>query len=225
MNSLSIAFVALGYAVLLIGGWRIAIAFRRRRGQGYASLAWLDWPVLLEGLPQVPAVLEALSAGRQVPEKQLVEAGFSGDALRWAHWLSQIHSEPRIVVAQIEHAGLQTLQAVYLREWLHLNHLINPLNLEWSVFRSKLRLSKALNALGQNACLFLLRAQASSLLGQNVAVVDDLARAVFFSKEDRRYLERVTSLSMVQEERPAFARVCQQSLEQRLPAAEGSPDA
>ena len=66
---------------------------------------------------------------------------------------------------------------------------------------------------GDQAALYFIRARASSLLGFTGAVLDDLARAVYFSRQAPFYLQAVTQLSFVEDVRPALVRACQEALE------------
>ncbi|MBL8914616.1 MAG: hypothetical protein JNM17_28185, partial [Archangium sp.] len=91
-------------------------------------------------------------------------------------------------------------------------HEVNPLNLELVSFGSKMRINRALRRFGESASLYFIRARASSLLGFTQAVLDDLARAVYFSRQAPFYLEAVTQMSFIEESRPALFRACRDAM-------------
>ena len=74
-----------------------------------------------------------------------------------------------------------------------------------------LRINRALRRFGEHPALYLLRARASALLGFNAQVVDDLARAVYFSRQAPFYLRVVTQLPFIEELRPALMRACREA--------------
>lgn len=234
--------VAVAYAAGVVAAHRLTVARRRASAHGYPTLAWLDWDALLNGvlppntlvdapraLPAVPEggpapsvlrhaksreveLLEALVAGAPVQAEAFVEANFSGGEARWLGMLSWIREEPVRILEELESRTPNTAAEAYLREWLALHHQVTPLNLELMTFSSKLRINRALRRFGENAALYFIRARASSLLGFTQTVLDDLARAVYFSREAPFYLEAVTQMSFVEESRPALYRACRDAM-------------
>ncbi|MFZ5445461.1 MAG: hypothetical protein ACOZQL_36055 [Myxococcota bacterium] len=229
--------VAFAYAAGVVTVHRVAVARRKAQAQGYSTIRWLDWDTLLHGvlppaeatldrsLPEVPEggpaprlllrppskevqLLEALVAGEPVQAEAFAEAGFSGGEAKWLGLLSWLRDEPRRVLEQLEATAPATVAEAYLREWLALEHEVSPLNLELASFASKLRVNRALRRFGEHAALYFVRARASSLLGFTQAVVDDLARAVYFSRQAPFYLEAVNRMPFIEEARPALARAC-----------------
>jgi hypothetical protein len=237
--------VALAYAAGVVTVHRVAIARRRRLAHGYPTLRWLDWSSLFQGvLPQAEKVirplpvpieggpapqalaraktrevelLEALVKGLPIQLEAFQEASFSGGEARWLGLLSRVREEPRVVLEELEAAPVATAAEAYLREWLSLEHLVTPLNLELMTFGTKRRINLALRRFGDQAALYFIRARASSLLGFTQAVLDDLARAVYFSKQSPFYLQAVTQMSFVEDVRPALVRACQEALEREAP--------
>lgn len=170
--------------------------------------------VLLRPRTREVELLESLVAGLPVQAEAFIEAEFSGGEAKWLGLLSWIRDEPMRVLEELEERPTPNSAAeAYLREWLTLQHRVTPLNVELMTFSSKLRLNRALRRFGENASLYFIRARASSLLGFSGAVLDDLARAVYFSRETRFYLEAVTQMSFVEESRPALYRACAAGLE------------
>jgi hypothetical protein len=232
--------VAAAYAVGVVTVHRVAVARRRALAQGYPTLRWLDWDALLQGvlppgdlvereLPAVPEggpaprllsretshelkLLEALVSGQSVQAEAFVEAEFSGGEAKWLGLLSWVREEPMRVLEQLEVSTSNTAGEAYLREWLTLEHEVTPLNLEFVTYRSKLRINRALRRFGENAALYFIRARASSLLGFTQSVLDDLARAVYFSRQTPFYLQAVTQMPFVEEARPALVRACREAL-------------
>ncbi len=233
--------VAIAYAAGVVTVHRVAIARRRALAHGYPTLSWLDWSSLLQGVLPVAervnrplpsaieggppplilaretsrevALLEALVRGSPVQVEAFQEAAFSGGEARWLGLLSLVREEPRRVLEELEATPGNTPAEAYLREWLALEHMVSPLNLELMTFGSKRRINSALRRFGDQAALYFIRARASSLLGFTQAVLDDLARAVYFSKQAPFYLQAVTQMSFVEEARPALVRACQDALE------------
>ncbi len=76
------------------------------------------------------------------------------------------------------------------------------------MFATKRRLAAALGRFADAPTLYFARAQASAHLGFNQAVLDDLARAVYFSRQAPFYLRLVTELPWVAEARPALYQQC-----------------
>ena len=238
--------VALAYAAGVVTVHRLTIARRIRLAHGYPTLRWLDWSALFQGLlPDAPKVqrplpvpieggpaplalarektrevelLEGLVKGIPLQLEAFQEAAFSGGEARWLGLLSRVREEPRLVLEELEAAPAATAAEAYLREWLALEHIVTPLNLELMSFDTKRRINLALRRFGDQASLYFIRARASSLLGFTQAVLDDLARAVYFSKQSPFYLQAVTQMSFVEDVRPALVRACQEALERGAPA-------
>lgn len=233
--------LALAYAAGVVTVHRLAIARRRRLAHGYPTLRWLDWNALLEGVlpaadhvqrmppkpieggppPQVlaratsqeVALLEGLVRGEPLALEAFDQASFSGGEAKWLGLLSRVREEPQRVLEELENTPANTPAEAYLREWLALEHEVSPLNLELMTFSAKRRINLALRRFGDQAALYFIRARASSLLGFTQAVLDDLARAVYFSRQSLFYLQAVTQMSFVEEARPALVRACQEALE------------
>lgn len=231
--------VALAYAAGVVGVHRAIVAHRRRQAGDYPTLGWLDWDTLLEGvLPDAPHVerraavapeggpapqllfrepshevrlLEALVSGASVQSEAFHEAQFSGGEAKWLGLLAWLREEPGRVLEELSSTAAETPAHVYLREWLTLQHEVNPLNLELMSFGAKLRINRALRRFGEHPALYFIRARASSLLGFNSQVVDDLARAVYFSRQSRFYLRAVTQLPFIEDVRPALIRACREA--------------
>ncbi len=232
--------MAVAYAAGVVTVHRVAVARRRALAHGYPTLRWLDWSSLLRSvLPPAQKVERALphaSEGGPAPEillrertrevelldalvegsplqlEAFQEASFSGGEARWLGLLSRLREEPRRVLEELEETEANTPAEAYLREWLALEYDVTPLNLELMTFGAKRRINRALRRFGDQAALYFIRARASSLLGFTGAVLDDLARAVYFSRQSPFYLQAVTQLSFVEDVRPALVRACQEAL-------------
>lgn len=240
MSLLITGGVAFAYAAGVVGVHRYTVHRRRERAQGYATLRWLDWDTLLAGvLPPVPTevacslvpaqggpaprllhrprsqqvdLLRALVEGSAMPPGAFANAGFSGGEARWLGLLGELREQPTRVLQQLERSPAATVAEASLREWLLVEHGLSPLNLELAAFASKRRLGKLFQRFGNQPALYFARARASGLLGFTAAVLDDLARAVYFSGEARFYLEAVTQLAFIEEARPALMSACRAGL-------------
>lgn len=241
MSLLFAGGVGLAYAAGVIGVHRLTVAQRRAAAQGYPTVRWLDWDTLLGGLlPSTPAaaregpvpreggpvprvllregprreltLLTALVEGSSLQAEAFAEAGFSGGEARWLGTLSWLRDEPWRVLAELERVPAQTVAEAYLREWLVHELEVSPVNLELATFASKRRINVALRRFGEHPALYFVRARASAQLGFTQAVLDDLARAVYFSREAPFYLQAVTRLPAVEELRPALHRACAEAL-------------
>jgi len=233
MSVLFAGGVAVAYATTVIGLHRLNVRRMRAQASGFPTLQRLDWQSLIAGLlppstaPKAPsdlppllrgeppagaearhALLSALVAGSPVEPSRFEAAGFSGGESQWLTTLALAQSKPGGALGRLFAAASSTSAEVYLREHLFLRHRVNPLNLELSVFASKRRLASALSRFTDAPALYFARAQASALLGFNKAVLDDLARAVYFSRQSAFYLKVVTELPWVQEARPALYQQC-----------------
>jgi hypothetical protein len=235
--------LALAYASGLLGLHRFTVFRRRQAAANYPALEWLDWSTLLSGvLPAgrtgpgravVPAeggpvtqvllhapspeveLLAALVLGQSLQREVFAEQGFSGGEARWLSMLTELREEPRRVLEELEGATANSVAEAYLREWLVLGLDTTPLTLELQAFSSKRRVNDALRRFGDHPALYFARARASGLLGLTSLVLDDLARAVYFSQESLFYLEAVVSMTFVEETRPALLRACQDALDRR----------
>jgi hypothetical protein len=158
-------------------------------------------------------LLCALVTGHRVDEAAFESAGFSGGEAAWLTTLSRTREEPEEVLDKLDGAVLlETAAQVYLREHLFLALRVHPLNLELAVFSSKRRLLSALERFPESPALHFVKARASSLLGFNTAVLDDLARAVYFSRQSPFYLRAVVEMPWVGEARPALLHQCRAAL-------------
>lgn len=224
--------VALAYTVGVVGIHRWSVWRRRQRAQGYPALDWLDWDTLLSGLSKPteaarravtpreggpaprslsadsPDVLSALVSGSPVGSEALSAAGFHGSEHAWLSSLAARVTKPEAVLEALEAHPVSSVGEVYLREWLTLRHAVTPLSVEWQVYASKRRLGDAMRRFGDAPALYFVRAKASSLLGFSQSVLDDVGRAVFFSREAPFYVEAVVSMPFVQELRPPLFRAC-----------------
>lgn len=159
------------------------------------------------------ALLTALVSGASVGPEALEGARFSGGEARWLEVLASFRSAPRATLERLQQAPANSVAEAYLREWLVLTHTATPLNLELLVFGSKRRINVALGRFGDHPALYFVRAYASGVLGFTGAVLDDLARAVYFSREAPFYLQAVLQLPFVEDARPALVRACREGLE------------
>lgn len=163
------------------------------------------------GAEERHAALCALLAGVSPKEEALLAAGFSGGQVRWLKTLSYLSADAEQALQRLESGELNTVAELYLREHLSLEHRTHAVNLELQVFSSKRRLGLALRRFGEHPALFFARAQASALLGFNQAAIDDLARAVYFSRQAPFYLRAVLDTPYIAEVRPALAQQCRQA--------------
>ncbi len=137
------------------------------------------------------ALLCALVTGHRLDEAAFEAGGFSGGEAHWLSTLSRIREQPEEVLDLLDAApSLDTSAQLYLREHLFLTQRVHPLNLELAVFSSKRRLLVALERFPDVPALHFVRAHASALLGFTRAVLDDLGRAVYFSRQAPFYLPR-----------------------------------
>jgi hypothetical protein len=158
-------------------------------------------------------LLCALVTGHRVDAPMFEHAGFSGGEAQWLTTLSRTREEPEEVLDRLDDApSLETAAQVYLREHLYLALRVHPLNLELAVFSTKRRLMTALERFPDAPALHFARAKASALIGFNGAVLDDLARAVYFSRQSEFYLRAVVEMPWVGEARPALLHECRSAL-------------
>jgi hypothetical protein len=168
-----------------------------------------------EAAKQRHALLCALVGGEAVDPSRFEPAGFSGGEAKWLKKLSRLRSKPEDVLDELEAEPESTAAGVYLREHLFLQRRVGLLNLELAVFASKRRLRGALERYSDAAALHFVRAAASAQMGFNSQVIDDLGRAVYFSKQSPFYLRAVVELPFVAEARPALHQQCRALLESK----------
>ncbi len=209
--------VALGYATAVVALHRGNVWRLRRQAGGFEPLWRKDWDTLLAGVgdggTQVRAeLLDALRAGASVQAQAIEAAGFAGAEARWLALLGQVSGQASQVLDLLEATPPTSAAEAYLREHLALERRVNALSLEVVVFASKRRLGLALERFGEQPALFAARALASSLVGFSGAVIDDLARAVYFSREAPFYVQLVADLPFIEEARPSLWAACQQRL-------------
>ncbi len=168
-----------------------------------------------EGAHERHALLTALVAGQTIDPARFEPAGFSGGEARWLSKLSRIKQQPEQVLQELEDERESTAAGVYLREHLFLERRVGPFNLELAVFASKRRLRRALERYSDAPALHFVRARASAQMGFNSQVLDDLARAVYFSRQSPFYLQAVVELPFVAEARPALHQQCRSILESK----------
>lgn len=226
--------VAAAYATTVIGVHRLNVRRMRAQAGGFPTLQRLDWQSLLAGLlpanagpatgaPDLPpilrapppkeaearhAMLSAIVAGVTVDPDRFEAAGFSGGESQWLTTLALALPRPEHALERLFANRPDTSAEVYLREHLFLRLRVNAINLELAVFAAKRRIAAALGRFADAPTLYYARAQASAQLGFNQAVLDDLARAVYFSRNDPFYLRVVTELPWIGEARPALYQQC-----------------
>lgn len=171
------------------------------------------------------AVLSRLVQGDALDTPDFERVGFGASEARWLADLSERARAPTVVLERLQRQAPVSAAEAYLLEWLSLRHGVTPLTVEWQVYASKRRLSAALKRFGDVPALYFVRARAASLLGFTQSVLDDLGRAVFFSREAPFYVEAALAMSFVEEQRPPLARACRdakarlEEREERLDAA------
>lgn len=174
-------------------------------------------PRLLSG-PPAPlhearhALLSALVAGTPIDDGEWQARGFAGSEVAWLQTLARIRSRPLEALERLEHSAPTSAAEIYLRESLRLSHAVHALNLEWFAFGAKLRLNQAMDRFESSAALYYARAQASALLGFKDSVLDDLARAVYHSRQSPFYLRLVVDMPWVEEARPPLHHQCRLAL-------------
>lgn len=231
--------VALAYTAGVVGIHRYTVWRRRARCDNFRSLDWLDWDALLadvwpagtavakgltprEGGP-APRCLSVVPAGREAGHALLLRlvkgepleasafeaAHFSGGEARWLAELAHLRSDPLAVLERLSAQAPVSAAEAYLTEWLSLSHAVGPFTVEWQVYACKRRLAVAMKRFGDVPALYFVRARASAQLGFTQSVLDDLGRAVFFSREAPFYVEAVLAMPFVEETRAPLAMACQ----------------
>ncbi|MCC6334249.1 MAG: hypothetical protein IT380_09715 [Myxococcales bacterium] len=155
-------------------------------------------------------LLSRLVTGGALSPETLQGTRFSGGEQRWVEVLATFRGDPRATLERLQAGPANSVAEAYLREWLALTHTATPFNLELLVFGSKRRVNEALGRFGDHPALYFVRAHASAVLGFTGAVLDDLARAVYFSREAPFYLQAVLQLPFIEEARPALVRACRE---------------
>lgn len=222
--------MACAYAVAVVGTHRFGVWRRRAKAHGFPTLQWLDWEALLQGVipnrgegpstlpfdggPAVPGggLATTLIEGEPLAPEVIAGAGFRGSEARWLETLSLVRHRPDEALERISRSAADTAAGAYLREHLELNLGVGPLSLELAVFRSKRRLAQALARFETAPELYFARARASAELGLVDAVLDDLARAVYFSRERPFFAQAIVGLGFAAEARPALHQQCEQVL-------------
>jgi hypothetical protein len=219
--SVVLASAAAGaYAAAMIGFHRWNVR-RLRRVAGLSALDRLDWDALLQGLwPEgddaSARARRALLLGLRTENATDVgpraeAAGFTGGERRWLEVLALSRFAPRRALEQLEQARAATAAEAYLREHLRLLHGANALNLEWVAFTSKRRLLGCIARFGDVPALYFARALASARVGMNRAALDDLGRAVYYSRQAPFYVQAVLDTPWIAEARPALLFQCRQA--------------
>ncbi len=194
---------------------------RNRTRAGLRCLERLDWDALLEGLwgegehagARRTLLLELRTMGSVAGLDARAEGlGFTGGERRWLGVLSLLRDHPERAFEELERARPVTAAEAYLREYLRLRHSANAVNLEWVAFVSKRRLAIALERFGEVPALYFARALASARVGQNGAALDDLGRAVYFSRQSPFYVQAVLETPWIAEARPALVFQCRQAV-------------
>jgi hypothetical protein len=223
MSLLAVGAAVAAYAAGVVGVHRVAVARRRSAGAGYASLRRLDWATLFHGLgPEYqwvefvspderggPALLQSIAMGHVLEPAAL--ASFDPEQQRRLSALMKIRTAPDELLDELRSRPPESLSDAYLREWLELERAVTPFNLELALFTSKQRLRVALARFGHAPALYLARARTSSLLGFNQLVLDDVARAVYFSRQAPFYLQVVLDMPLAASLRPALVRACEEA--------------
>jgi hypothetical protein len=209
---------AVTYLGIFVGLHRLGVWTRRRAVQGMPVLTRLDWDTLLAHTPaeddaQHSLHVRVLAGGADILA-EATGAGYAPEAARWLETLALIHARPGLALERLESAPATHLEAVYLREFLRLQLEARPWNLEWVAFAAKRRLHAALLRFGDVAPLYFVRARASALLGFNATAVDDLGRAVYFSRQAPFYVRAVLDTPAIRELRPSLFENCRELIGQ-----------
>ncbi len=224
MSVLLASAAAGAYAAAMIGFHRWNV--RRNRVQaGLACLERLDWDALFDGLlaTDESATDEHDAARRallfEVRTRGAIEGletraealGYTGGERRWLGVLAQLKERPERAFEILESARPMTAAEAYLREYLRLRHETNLANLEWTAFVAKRRLGVAIDRFGDVPALYFARALSSAVVGRNRAALDDLGRAVYFSRQSPFYVQAVLDTPWIAEARPALVFQCRQA--------------
>lgn len=186
-------------------------------------------PTLPSGEPTPPSLLRAAAPGAEgrrpllleilggaqltADDPRLRDAGFTGGEAEWLETVSQVRHHPERALARLEAASPSSAAEVYLRELLRLSLRVNAVNRELMVFAAKHRLDLALERFGDAPALYFVRAYASALIGLNRAAINDLARAVYFSRQAPFYVRAVLESPFIAQARPALVYQCRHAAE------------
>lgn len=170
-----------------------------------------------EGFERRHALLVALVSGAAIPtpERSFQEAGFSGGEVRWLSVLATAAHSPELALDALERHPPNSAAEVYLLETLRLLHRTHVFNLELQVLGARRRMAQGLLRFGHAPSLHFGRALAASLVGWNHAAVNDLARAVYFSRTSSFYLRAVLDTPFLEEVRPELVHQCRKSWQAR----------
>ncbi len=160
-------------------------------------------------------VLSALVSGNAVHESLWETSGFSGGEARWLQLVGESRHAPELALERMERTPVADVADAYWRTLLSIRLRPSPLNVEWFVFSNTRQVNRWLQRFGDHPGLYFIRAKLASLLGRNAAVLNDLARAVYFSREAPFYLHVVTQSGFVDDVRPALAKACRAALERQ----------
>ena len=212
------------YAAAMIGFHRWNVR-RLRRVADLRCLQQLDWSALYDGLwPQgdAPGPSEArralllslqtvVSPSPADVDAQAAALGFTGGERRWLALLALAKTRPMEALAALEAARAATAGEAYLREFLRLTAGTHRVNLELNSFFARRRLVSAIDRFGDVPALYFVRALASANVGMNRAALDDLGRAVYYSRQAPFYVQAVLQTPWIAEARPALVYQCRQS--------------
>ncbi len=208
------------YAAAMIGFHRWNVR-RKRRVADLRCLQLLDWGALLEGLwpsgdgPGDEA-RRALLLSMQTQESmsdldaRALALGFTGGERRWLALVRLAKTRPDEAFRQLEASRPATAAEAYLREYLRLTSATGRVNLEVNAFVAKRRLLAAMERFGDVPALYFARALASANVGMNKAALDDLGRAVYYSRQAPFYVQAVLQTPWIAEARPALVYQCRQ---------------
>jgi hypothetical protein len=98
--------------------------------------------------------------------------------------------------------------------------LTDPLNLEWTIFKTGRSLSRALSRFGPHPLLHLLAAHRSALSGEAAECVAALARAFFHARDDLYIAELIVACPAVAERSPVLVEQAQRALAGAPPAVQ-----
>lgn len=207
MSLLLIGGVAGAYAAGVVGLHRVNVWRRRRLAGGFVTLRRLDWGTLLDGHP---------SRSRGGGSESALDRALTDEAAArddWLETLAEVRKNPGDVLQWLGAAPPARLEEEYLLAYLGLTQGTHWANLELAVFGAKRSLSRALVSYPEAPALFFVRALASSLLGFNHSAIDDMARAVYYSRQAPFYTQAVVDTAYIHEVRPALFLQCKEALE------------
>ena len=186
---------------------------RKRRVADLRCLLQLDWDALFEGLPESSRpLLLSLQVNEEVPDLDArAEAlGLTASERKWLGLVALAKARPLQALEALESGRPATAAEAYLREYLRLTAGTHRFNLEVNAFVSKRRLLSAMDRFGDVPALYFVRALASANVGMNKAALDDLGRAVYYSRQAPFYVQAVLQTPWIAEARPALVYQCRQ---------------